>query len=129
MTKRSRFFLGLLLVLLATIGIAGYYAYETFFNQILEESAVTQVKVEVLSDAHPVQLRITVKSVNSGQDIRTVTATRHGESLNVRYHLAVAGLVKPQQDWHKPYSLTVPDSVNQVTFGRGSQVIWRRGTR
>ena len=81
MTKRSRFLFGLLLAILAAIGIAAYYAYGTFFNQILEESAVTRVRAEEVSGAHPVQLRITVDSLNSGQDIRTVTAARHGGLL------------------------------------------------
>lgn len=129
MTKRSRFLLGILFGFLAAIGIGAYYAYATFYNQILEESALTQVKVDELNGTHPLQLKITIKTVNSAQDIRTVTTKRHGRSVNVRYHLALAGLAKPQLGWHEPYLLTVPDSVNEVRFGRGSHVIWRRDTR
>jgi hypothetical protein len=129
MTKRSRFVLGILLGLLAGIGIAASYAYATFYNQILEESATTRVKVEELNGTHPLQLRITIQSLNSAQDIRTVTTKSQGKSVSVRYHLALAGLVKPQLGWHEPYLLTVPDSVNEVRFGRDSQVIWRRDTR
>lgn len=111
------------------IGIAAYYAYETFYNQILEQSAITRVKVEELNGTHPLQLKITIQSLNSAQDIRTVTTKRQGKLVSVRYHLALAGLVKPQIGWHEPYLLAVPDSVNEVRFGRDSQVIWRRDTR
>ena len=128
MTKRSRFLLGILFGLVAAIGIAAYYAYATFCNQILEKSAMTRVTVEELNGTHPLQLKITIQSLNSGQDIRTVTTKRQGKSVSVRYHLALAGLVKPQLGWHEPYFLTVPDSVDEVRFGRGSQVIWRRPT-
>lgn len=128
MTKRSRFRLGILFGFLAAIGIAASYAYATFYDQILEESSLTRVKVEELNGTHPLQLRITVQSLNSAQDIRAVTTKRQGESVGVRYHLALAGLVKPQLGWHEPYSLTIPDSVSEVRFGRDSQVVWRRDT-
>jgi hypothetical protein len=127
-TKRSRFLLGALIGFLAAIGIAAYYAYAPLYNQILEESPVTQVMVEEVNGTQPLQLRITVKSLNSAQDIRTVTAKTQGRSVNVQYHLALTGLVKPQLGWHEPYLLTVSDSVNEVRFGRCSQVIWRRNT-
>ena len=129
MTKRSRLLLGVLIGFLAAAGIAAYFAYETFYNQILEESALTQVRVEELNDAHPVQLRIIVKSMNSSQDIRKVTASTYGRSIRVQYHLALAGLTNSKLGWHEPYLLTVPDSVNEVRFGRRSQLIWRRDTR
>ena len=128
MTKRSRFLPGILFGFLAAIAIAAYYAYATFYNQILEESAMTRVNVEELDGTHPLQLRVTIQSFNSAQDIRTVTAKRQRKSVSVRYHLALAGLVKPQLGWHEPYLLTVPDSVNEFRFGRDSQVIWRSDT-
>ena len=126
MTKRSRFLLGGLFGFIAAIGVVAYFAYATFYNQILEESALTQVSVEELNGTHPVQLRIIVKSFNSSQDIRTVTTKMQGGSISVQYHLALAGLAKPKLGWHEPYLLTVPDSVNEVRFGRGSYLIWRR---
>jgi hypothetical protein len=126
--KRSRFLLGVLFGLLAVFGIGAYYAYATLYNQILEMSATTRVKADALNGADPLQLRITITSLNSAQDIRTVTTKMHGKSVIVRYHLALAGLVKPQLGWHEPYLLTVPDSVNEVRFGRGEQVIWVRET-
>ena len=129
MTKRSRLLLGLLIGFLAAAGIAAYFAYETFYNQTLEESALTQVRVEELNETDPVQLRIIVKSLNSSQDIRKVTASTQGRSISIQYHLALAGLTKSKLGWHEPYLLTVPDSVNEVRFGRRSQLIWRRGTR
>jgi len=128
-TKRSRLLLCVLFGFLAAIGIAAYYAYAAFYNQILEESAITRVRVEELNGTHPLQLRITIESLNSAQDIRAVTTKTQMGSVSVQYHLALAGLVKPQLGWHEPYLLTVPDSVNEVSFGRNSQVIWRRDIR
>lgn len=80
MKKHSRFLFGVLLGFLCAIGVAGYYAYEILYNEILEESAATQVSVEELNVSHPRQLRITVKSINSGQDIRTVTTKSRGRA-------------------------------------------------
>jgi hypothetical protein len=42
--KRWRFLLGVMLGFVVAFGIAAYYAYASFYNQILEESALTRVR-------------------------------------------------------------------------------------
>jgi hypothetical protein len=58
--------------------------------------------------------------------VRAITAKKRGDSVTVLYHLALAGLAKPKLAWGGAYVLEVPDSVNDVRFGRRGDVIWHR---
>jgi hypothetical protein len=126
-TARSRLALALIVVFLSALGIAAYMVYTAFYNQILEKSMAT-IKVEEIRGTSPLQLRIMIDSSNSALVIRSVTTRRRGSEITVFCHQALVGLAKSTVDWGKAYVLTVPDSVNEVRFGRGSVVIWRRSS-
>jgi hypothetical protein len=128
MSTRSRFLLALLAVCLSAVGTAAYKAYAVFYNQILEKSETWHLNVEEVSNTSPLQLRITTGTIQSAPIIRSVTVEERDGEITILYHLAVAGLAKPALNWGEAYVLTVPDSVNEVRFGRHSQVIWRRST-
>jgi hypothetical protein len=125
---RSRLVLGLLVVFLAALSVAGYKAYTAFYNQILERSETWHFRVEEVSGTSPLQLRITTDPLESAPVIRKVTIRGHNKEITVLYHLALAGLAKPTLNWGEAYSLTVPDSVNEVRFGRRAEIIWRRSS-
>ena len=112
--------------LLSALGIAVYEAYSVFYNHILELSETWHLKVEEVSGTSPVQLRITTGTIQSAPIIRSVSIVKHGGEMTVLYHLAIAGLAKPTLNWGDAYTFTVPDSVNEVRFGRRAEIIWRR---
>ena len=115
-----------LVVFLIAIGIAGYKTYSVFYNQILELSEAAHLRVEEVSGTSPLRLKITTETIQSAPIIRSVTIERHDREMTVLYHLAISGLAKPTLNWGEAYSFTVPDSVNEVRFGRQGAIIWRR---
>lgn len=128
MDKAARFRLvfAIFVVFLCALSIAGYKAYATFYNQILERPDAWHLRVEEIRGTSPLQLRITTDTTQSAPVIRKVTIRKHDREMTVLYHLASAGLAKPTLNWGEAYTLTVPDSVNEVRFGRHADVIWRR---
>ena len=126
MTKRSRFVVGLVLGLVAGVGAVAYTAWAAFYDRVMEVSESRRINVEELSGTRPLELKITVETMESAPVIRSVTTRRRGESLTVLYHLSLAGLVKPKLGWQQPYYLAVPDSVNEVRFGGRSEIVWQR---
>jgi hypothetical protein len=125
-TARSRLSIGIPVVVLCALSLAGYKAYTTLYDQILERSGTWHLKVEEINGTSPLQLRVTTDTMGSAPVIRKVTTRRHNGEITILYHLALAGLAKPALYWGKAYTLTVPDSVNEVRFGRQEIVIWRR---
>jgi hypothetical protein len=126
---RFRLVLTITVVSLSGLTIAGYKAYAGFYNQILERSEAWHLRVEEVSGTSPLQLRITTDTMQSAPVIRKVTIRRHDSEMTVQYHLALAGLAKPTLNWGEAYTLTIPDSVNEVRFGHHAEVIWRRSKR
>lgn len=125
-TARSRLSIGILGAVLCALSLAAYKAYTTLYDQILERSGTWHLKVEEVDGASPLQLRITTDTMESAPVIRKVTTRTHNGETTILYHLALAGLAKPALYWGKAYILTVPDSVNEVRFGRQETIIWRR---
>jgi len=126
LTARFRLVLAILVVSLSALSIAGYKAYAALYNRTLERSEAWHLKVEEVSGTSPLQLRITTDTMQSAPVIRKVTIRRHDAEMAVQYHLALAGLAKPTVNWGEAYTLTIPDSVNEVRFGHHADVIWRR---
>lgn len=127
MTRRAKILLSVLLSAAVCIGITVYAVWTSFFDHTMRMAEVQRVGVEEVPETHPLQLRVRVVPLGSAPVIRKVTFKRQGGSITVTYHLAIATLVKPSQNWHEPYLLMVPDSVNEVRFGSDDRVIWRRG--
>jgi hypothetical protein len=123
---RFRPVLPILIFSLCALSIAGYKAYAAFYNQILERPDAWHLRVEEVRGTSPLQLRITTDTMMSEPVIRKVTIRRHDREMTLLYHLALAGLAKPTLNWGEAHTLTVPDSVSEVRFGRHADVIWRR---
>ena len=125
-TKRAKFLMSLLIGLAIGTGAVVYAAWSLLCDHIMSMREVQHMNVVEVSGTHPLMLKVTFQTMDSALVTRTVTTRRHGQSMTILYHLALSGLVKPSQDWAEPYLLTVPDSVNEVRFGRDSWVIWHR---
>jgi hypothetical protein len=119
----------ILLALLAAGGCAAmYYRFEMSYNDILEPDGVDHFKVEELSGTHPTRLTISARLLFSGAGIRNIAEKKNGPTIIVLVHLAGAGRVQPKTSGRLEYEMTVPDSVNEVRFGRSSTLIWKRGS-
>jgi hypothetical protein len=118
----------ILLVLLAMGGCAGIYLlYNALYNVILDSKYVDHFHVEVRRGTHPTELEISGEVANSGTVVRTVSEKKKARTIIVKVHLALAGLDKSNTSARFDYVLSVPDSVNEVRFGRSSTLIWKRG--
>lgn len=131
MNKARRFRLVpiLFVAFLGALGVAGYKAYTVFYDQILELPQTWHLKVEEMRGTSDLQLEITTGTTQSAPVIRKVTIQRHDREITILYHLAISGLAKPTLNWGEPYRFTVPDSVDEVRFGKNATVIWHRVAR
>ena len=78
MTKRSKFLFGLLLGFAVGIGGAAYVVWAALYDHIMTMSEVRHIDVEEVVGTHPLQLKVTVETVESAPVIRTVTTKRLG---------------------------------------------------
>lgn len=122
---RSRFPLLLFVLGMPSIGIAAYGAYVALFDHILEKSEAWHLKVEEVKGTSP-QLKITIDPTEGWAVVRRVSVERNGSEMTILYHLGLSGKAPPAVIWGKPYTLTLPDSVTEVRFGRRSETIWVR---
>lgn len=127
---RHRFALMLLAILVSVGCIGAYRLYIAVYDSILESNGVFRLTVEELPGTHPTKLKISGGLLTSSQFVRKITERRKGATIVVSVHLALAGigLAQPKNGGGIDYELLVPDSVNEVRFGRGSELIWKRGS-
>jgi hypothetical protein len=129
MTRSTRKLVLILLgVFVAGSSVTAYWLYEGFYNRILESEDIDHFNVEELRETHPTILRISMQPFGSADVLRTITTKKKSQTLIVFAHSGLSGLVKPNFNWDKDFELTVPDSVNEVRFGRRKTLIWKRGT-
>lgn len=126
MKKRSHLFPLVVLAFLAVASIAAYGFHAAFNHHVMETSEVPHFDVEVVPGSNPVNLKITVQGLSQAQKIRSISMKRQGQAVDVLYHMSIAGIGQPGQDWQEPYVIAVPDTVNEVRFGRTKAVIWLR---
>jgi hypothetical protein len=112
------------LALLVLVTAGGYKVYNMFFNVILEARDVQNFRVQEVRGKYPTQLRLSGLAFNSSMGIRNITAEREGLVLTVLVHLS---LTHRANSGNFTYQMTVPDSVNEVCFGRSPIAIWKRG--
>ena|SRR6266568_3935898 len=119
------------LVLVAVLtfgcGLVAYGAYEILYSTILESNALFHLKAEEIPGSHPTRLRVLGSPTYSGAVVHCVAQKKRGSTLVVLMHLAPAGWAK-QMFYGEMinYEVTVPDSVNEVRFGRNATLLWKR---
>lgn len=96
--------------------------YNMFFNVILEAKDVQNFRVEEVQGAHPTRLRLSGLAFNSSMGVRAITTKRDGAALVVLIHLSLA---HRGNSGNFAYELTVPNSVDEVRFGRNATPIWK----
>jgi hypothetical protein len=106
----------------------GLVLYNTLYNVILEAKDIQSFKVEELHGTPPTKLKISGHPFYSGMVVRNIIAKHDGPAITVLVHLALIGLAKPKTSGIFEYELTIPDSVNEVRFGRTVLPIWKRGS-
>jgi hypothetical protein len=111
-------FLGWFLAFLISGGCAEMH------STILEAKDVQFFKVEELQAAQPVKLRISGLAFNSAMSVKKITTKIDGSVITVQVQLALA---RPGTSGSFAYELTVPDSVSEVRFGKGTAPVWKRG--
>jgi hypothetical protein len=105
---------------------AMYKLYGMFYNVILEQKDVQNFKVKESPEAERVRLNISGHPFYSGMAVRTITEKKDGPTITISVHLAVIGLMKSKRTGIFEYELIVPESVDEVRFGRTSTLIWKR---
>lgn len=120
----------LIMVVLALSVVGGgtilWKLYGMFYNVILEAKDVQHLRVEESSSASPMRLKISGHPFYSGMIVRKISTTQKGSIITVLVHLAAIGLVKPKTSGVFEYDLSIPDSIDEVRFGRSATVIWER---
>jgi hypothetical protein len=129
-TKALRRFALLLALLAAAASLPMYWLYNSFYNRTIEVNEVFHLKVQELQGSHPTRLSISGGLITSSEFVRTITEKRTGPAIVISVHLALCGVgfAQPKNGGEIDYEMSVPDSVNEVQFGRRSVVIWRRGS-
>jgi hypothetical protein len=77
------------------------------------------------TDSSPVKIQLSGLVFHSSLAIREATASVQDNSLQVIVHLTPA---TARLSGNLDYTITVPISVNTVTFGNEKTVIWNRST-
>lgn len=76
-------------------------------------------------DSSPITIRLTGLVFHSSLGIRNVTTLRDNQSLQILVHLVPA---TAKFSGNLDYSVTVPSSIQSVTFGQTKAIIWDRDT-
>ena len=92
----------------------------------LEARLVANLKVEQAHATWPLTLNMSGQPMYSGMVVRNVTTKTRGSVLFVTPHMALVGLAKPIARGAFEYQLVVPDSVNEVRFGKEAVPVWKR---
>ena len=126
MKTRHSILVVLLLAVVSIVGFSAYKLYSALYDHIMEKSEAVRIRVEEVSGTHPLQLKITTDISNGFEIVRSVSVKTHGAEMTIFYHVALAGLGKPVLYWGLPYTVTIPDSVKELRFGRRKEAIWER---
>jgi hypothetical protein len=124
--KRSHVLPLVLLAIFSIASIAAYGFHTALAHPVMERSEISSLQVEVVHGSGPTNLKITIEGAGISQRIRSVTLKRQGNAVDVLYRMAKGAGEAQGQDWHEPYLLAIPDSVQEVRFGRNKDVIWHR---
>lgn len=102
---------------------AGCHAGE---DMILEYRHVQFFQVSETSDKRPNTLVVSGLAFHSAFAVSHVTTVVKGASLVVNVHLTQA---RAELSGSFRYELVVPEQVDNVLFGKGEEIIWKRPLR
>lgn len=118
----------IVLVLMAVAGgccVAAYWLYKSALDVILEPKDVIFLKVKEEPGVRPTELQIDSATSSSAMSVYKITTRTEGAAIVVLVH---AGVARRGTSGTIKYELSVPDSVDEVRFGRSSALIWKRGS-
>ena len=104
--------------------MVAYRLYKSAFDAILESKDVIFLKVKEEPGVRPIKLQIDSATSSSAMSVYKIATRTEGSTIVVLIH---AGLAKEGTSGTIKYELSVPDSVNEVRFGRNATLIWTRG--
>jgi hypothetical protein len=111
---------GFVLCLLLVVAVFAACAQES--DMILELKDVQFFKIRQ-TNSSPMTLRVSGLSFHSALAVQKVTISEEHDSMRLFVHLtpATQGL-----SGNFDYTVTIPDSINLLSFGKERSVIWRR---
>lgn len=120
----SRLVRVVLVLVLSGCCVVAYWLYKSAFDVILESKDVIFLKVREEPGVRPIKLQIDSATSSSAMSVYKIATRTEGSTIVVLIH---AGLAKEGTSGTIKYELSVPDSVNEVRFGRNATLIWKRG--
>jgi hypothetical protein len=119
----KRAFQALLVFFAAGFCVGSYWLYKSAFDVVLEPKDVVNLKVREEPKFRPLVLRMDGATASSAMSIYKIATRTDGSTITLLVH---AGLAKRGTSGTFHYDLSVPDSVDEVQFGRSSTAIWHR---
>jgi len=95
------------------------------FAMILEHEDVLQFKVQPLPDQVPKQIKVSGLSGHSALSVSKITTEMNGSVLIIYVHLTLAA-ISGGTSGRFEYELTIPESINEIQFGKKKVSIWKR---
>lgn len=129
LSTRKSVLLALALTAVAAVSWFTYRAYDELYNVPLEARLIANFNVEQTRAIGPVTLKMSGLPMYSGMVVRNVTVKTRGSVMFVTPHLALVGLAKPIARGTFEYQLAVPDSVDEVRFGKSAVPVWKRQSK
>ena len=114
------------LVAVVVLWCFGYRAYNELYNKPLDTRLMADFKIEQVPSGTPVTLKISGRPIYPAMVVRSVTTETRGSVLFVTPRLALNGLAKPITQGKFEYQFVVPDSIDEVRFGKSAATVWRR---
>jgi hypothetical protein len=112
---------GLAVCILAAAASAAAYMY--WHTTVLEYRDAINLKAVESRDSGTTVVRVTGLSGLSAYSVKTITSEREDSSMLIFVHLFLA---RRGTTGTFEYAVSVPDSVNEVRFGKNKMLIWKR---
>jgi hypothetical protein len=116
---------GAVLIAATILCLCGYGYIFYWDTTVLEYRDTMQFKAVSLPSPQPT-VRISGLSGHSALAVKKITTEKEGSSIIVLVHLFLA---KEKRSGSFEYDVPVPDSVNEIRFGKGKVLIWKRESR
>ncbi len=129
LSTRKSALLALVLAAVAAVCWFTHRAYDELYNLPIEARLISNFNVEQVRSASPVTLNMSGQPMYSGMVVRNVTIKTRGSVMFVTPHLALVGLAKPIAQGAFEYQVVIPDSVDEVRFGKPAIPVWKRNKR